>query len=125
MMMNETVPSERPQMSSDSTSASSAHRSVSPLRHSLAPIPDHYFSDDVYDSPDDSEGTLSDSTSDDVELSFGYPLERMPRRASSGQVYDLEQQITVLLKLSPCSSSKSSRSDSVAFLFPPTSYDSM
>ena len=120
-------------MSSDSTSrpsvGCSSHRSLSSLRLSLPTIPDTYFGDDVYDSPDSSssdDDTLSDSTFDDPEtLSFGHPLERMPRHPSTSQVYDLDQQIDVLLKVSPCSSAKPSRSGSSASLFSTTSYDSM
>jgi len=102
---------------------STSHRLMSSLRISLPTIPDSYFGD-VYDSPDsDSDSDDSDSTFDDPEsLSFGCPLERMPRHPSS---YGLDQQINALLKLSPCSSAKPSRSGSSSSLFSATSYDSM
>ncbi len=86
-----------------------------PLSQSL--VSDSYFGNDVYDSPDsgspDTEDVLSDATCEDSEsLDFGYPLQRMPKHASNTPDLDVHQQISVLLKVSPCSSYLPSRSGS-------------
>jgi hypothetical protein len=69
----------------------------------------------MYDSPDsgssDTEDVLSDATFEDSEsLDFGYPLQRMPKHAGNTPSLDVHQRISVLLKVSPCSSYLPSRS---------------
>lgn len=95
------------------------------MRVSLHSIPDNYFGEDVCDSPNGSIGsddTLSDALGSSDNLDFGYPLQRVQRH---DEAFDLDQQVSALLKVSPNSSCLPSRSASLSPLSSAANYDSM
>jgi len=117
--------SSRPSQPMRKAEGSSSRRSFGPMRVSLHPIPDSYFGEDVCDSPNGSIGsddTLSDTFVDSDNLDFGYPLQRVPRR---DEAFDLDQQVSALLKVSPSSSCLPSRSASLSSLSSAANYDMM